>query len=263
MSTVAGNASPQAGRDESERDGDFYCSVQPHLPAAAFCTVCRRPYSGRYLGVRPDGRAICFRCARDQRIDFADVTPRGEGDPALRGSLFQKLGAILLRAHLTLNQRYEGSIVPALRFGYLTTLAGLVFYLSWQFLLAPEAIDAVLEGVIEQTGGATSMRAARLSLWAVMPVVAAVRMVAGIFALHLGLRLAGADGSLRDHARIFALTSSALVLCALPLFVGSLLAEVMWVMATMAWIRTRYDFTTLRTIGAILPALIVVVLLAP
>lgn len=262
MSTEAGSIARGGFHDSTEVEGDFYCSVQPHLPAAAFCTVCRRPYAGRYLGVRPDGRAICFRCARDQKIDFADTAP-AEGDPALRGGLLQTLGAILLRAHLTLNQRYEGSIVPALRFGYLATLAGLVFYLAWQFLLAPEAIDSIIEGVLEQTGGATTMRAARLSLWAVLPIVAAVRLALGAFALHIGLKLAGADGALREHARVFALTSSALVLCVLPLYVGSLLAEVLWVMATMAWIRTRYDFTTLRTIAAVLPALLIVVLLAP
>ena len=44
------------------------CSANPALNATALCTVCGAPFSGKFLGVRPDGRAVCFGCARREDI---------------------------------------------------------------------------------------------------------------------------------------------------------------------------------------------------
>ena len=244
--------------------GPVMCTVHVETPAAAFCTVCRRPYGGRFLGVLPDGRAVCYRCAADEKLELASLdAPTSEVDAALAGGWASATARILLRPLVTIGLRYRGPVGPSLRYGFAATVLGLVMWLGWSLILQRDAIiEAVLASSAER-GLDASAGDVQLALWMMVPLLAALRLGLGVVAFHVGTRLAGADGTFRENARVFALSSASMLFCVVPMQIGALLSYLVWLMLTLSWVRVRYELNAWRSIVALMPAIAVIWILPP
>ncbi len=236
------------------------CTRNPKLRAAAWCTECRRAYAGRFLGSREDGRAICYECAELGDIRLLSSEQQAV-DPALSGGTRFALVRMVLQPHQTFALSYRGSVMPAVRAGFIATMAGLMFWLMWNQLLRAEEWNEWVARVTRIPAGSELLP---WLPWLAIPALAAIRLFAGSVALHIGLRMAGApDGSFADHTRVMALTSIALFLCAIPSRVGTFAAMVVWISGAMAFLRQQYSFSTLRALAALLPAVFVLSVLPP
>ncbi len=219
------------------------------------------PFHGDTLATRYDGRAICTSCALALNVEVHGP-PMADGlDPVLAEGWLSAIVYVTVRAHQTLSRPYSGSIGPAIRFGYVMTLAGIAMWLGWVLLLHPEPFLAMIIEAME-----TSQRelpegdpeqAALIGAWLMVPLFAAVRLTFGGLAIHLGARLAGAPkGTFHDHLRLFSLASASLVFCILPEF-GPFVAMIIWLSTTLAFLRQRYGFGLMRSLASTLPAMLV------
>lgn len=249
----------------STTDSSISCSVQAHLPAAAFCTVCRRPYAGRFLSVLNDGRAVCFRCASDSSLaTLGEDEPldTSAGDPAFQHGLLRAVPFILLKPARAIGSTpYKGRIGPAVRFGYLAALVGRLATVGWLFTLNQDAATKAIQARMDQMGAELSADDLRTALWTSLPIAVFISMAVGVVLFHVGLRLCGArDGSFREHARAYALGSCALLFGLLPPPLGLPLICLAWMSAMMVWTRARYGFTGVRATLAMMPALLLMLL---
>ncbi len=240
---------------------DLPCSAHAALPAAALCALCLRPYAGRFLSPLPDGRACCSTCADREGLHVID-SPHGsaDADPVLAGGWGSTFRRVVVEPHRGLVVEHDGPIGPALRAGFAFTVVGYLIRTAWDYVLQYDAVMAMLA---EQVGPGVPEATLSLTPWLAVPIAAVFRLVGGSLLLHLGLRLTGiGPGTLRPHARIFALTSVTLLLCVIPV-IGPLLALVAWMSSTLAWTRRRYGLPTWRALAATLPALLLVTSLDP
>jgi hypothetical protein len=247
---------------ESDEDS-IRCSVRPEYKAAAFCTICRRPYSGRYLDIASDGRAVCHRCREDHDIPLFNPSD-SKHDPALKEGVAKAITQVLLKPHELFEERWDGSPWPAIRFGLLISIVGLVFWNAWFWVFSADLADDAIQVVAERTGQQVSRDAVQAWSWFTLPIIAVLRLALGTLGLHLGFRLAGAPKrQFQDHVRLYALASCALILCIVPSWVGAFLANVAWLTTCMAFARVRYNFSMGRTLLALLPAIFVIFFFPP
>lgn len=236
------------------------CSVNPQLPAVAFCTVCRRPFSGRYVGVRRDGRAVCHPCAQREGIELLEASATAEGDPVLRGRLREIFLRVGLTTAETFSREYTGPIGPSLRFGYITTVIGFAAALAWIYVLR---YDAFMAALAEVNGDSMPPGLMPWAPWLGLPITAALRMVVGVTAMHVGFRMMGVPaGTFAQHARLFGLTSVSMLLCAIPAL-GPLFALAMWMNVSMTYLHVRYGLSWFRRVVATLPCLMMLTLIDP
>lgn len=255
MTSPRPDAAPPTG------EGDVRCTANPALPATAWCTACHLPFNGRFLGVREDGRAICFGCARQHDVKLRSEQPT-DVDPVLASGWKQTFLDVVTRPWQTFAGEYKGPIGPAIRSGVVWAMLGYAMTMGWVWLLAREAF---LEMLTESAPEGVTYEGDSLPLlvWLALPVLAVLRQAVGTLALHLGLRLSGAPSDdFGEHARLFGLTAVGLLLCAVP-FVGPFFALVAWMTGTLAWVRQRYAMATGRAMLALIPALLVVTALDP
>ena len=240
------------------------CSGSPRLDAQAFCTSCRKPYSGGFLATRLDGRAICFACARQQAIEIIDEPmPSGRPDPVLGDGWARGIIRMITRPHQTFERPDGGRLSVALLFGYLFTAFGFTTTTIWNLsLYGDEFIELQMQTLAARDVILDAAEVTQL-LWLILPVAAALRLVVGAVLLHLGIRLmVGSKADWRSSMRMFALTSGTLVLCAIPTL-GPFLALVTWISASMAYLNTRYGLRTVNGLMALLPCLLIVTFIGP
>lgn len=241
----------------------YACSVQPHLPAAAFCTQCRRPYAGRFLSVLRDGRAVCYRCLEDQGLQPV-TTPRiGDGDPAFEKGWWGAIRGVVRAPVQTIGaSRYKGSIRPALIFGFVMCLIGAVVPILWALVLSPEGVQETIESVYANRGMTVDPEQMRTMFITALPLAAAFKLIFGSVLLHYGIRFAGVHNvRFRESMRAFALSSGVLMLSVVPAPVGILLIAVLWARAMNRWVHVRYGLTPIRGMLALLPALVLMTIL--
>ena len=237
-----------------------HCSVHPERSAAAFCTVCKLPFAGLFLAVRPDGRAICHNCAREQGgMLYADAT-RTNHDPFASQGVTAVLGALLLRPADALSSRFSGAVAPALGTSFVASLIGYASWVFWVLLLVREQILALAR---ERLGASVEEDLLVTGLWLSVPVLALLRTALAPILVHIGARLAGApEDSLRANIRATALSSVSLLLVAIPAL-GAFLALIVGIRALLHFLRARYDFTYPRAVAALLPFLLLYLLIGP
>ncbi len=240
------------------------CSANPKLGADAFCTACRQPYSGKFLGVRTDGRAVCFACARREALDLR-AAPENEdpSDPVLSDGWFHAIRKMITQPHRTFEFPYGGRLGSTLLFGYLFTFFGFIATTMWNLALQK---DGYLEWHVQTWERAevvlTNDQVTQL-LWMVMPFYAVLRLVVGAALLHVGIRLiVGEDVEWKASLRLFALTSGTLALCVIPML-GPFLALVTWISASMAYMHTQHEVRTVRGLMALLPCLLIITAIGP
>lgn len=239
------------------------CSVQAHLPAAAFCTVCKRPYAGRFLSVLNDGRAVCFRCASDRSLaTLGAPEPEddydGIGERAFQKGLLRAIPFILLKPAKAIGTAPapNARLWPALRFGFLASLVGRFATVAWLFAIDKEGAMKAIESRMERMGAAVTEDQVRTAIWTSLPIAVALSMMVGIALFHLGLRISGATGTFREHARAYALGSAALLFGLLPPPLGLPMICLAWMSAMMVWARARYGFSGFRAALALIPTLL-------
>lgn len=239
-----------------------HCAANPALIASAWCTNCRQPFSGRFLATRPDGRCVCRACAERDSIETIRIHDGRLVDPAVsRGWRAVFVGVTLLPwrpAPWLMN----GPLRPAFRFGLACTLAGYAMALGWAFVFSRDELLEVLRAAAE--GQTLSDQALLWMPWIGLPFVSALRMLLGAAALHFGARaIAGVPrGAWRIHLRFFALSSVTLLFCAVPA-VGPTIAGAVWCAASITMLRQVWGITTMRALGALVPAILTLSLLHP
>lgn len=237
-----------------------HCSVHPERSAAAFCTVCKLPFAGLFLAVRPNGRAICHNCAREQDgMLYADAT-RTNHDPFVSQGVTAVLGALLLRPADALSSRFSGAVAPALGMSFVASLIGYACWVFWILLLVREQILALAQ---QRLGTAIEEDLLVTGLWLSVPILAFLRTAVAPILVHIGARLAGApEDSLRSNVRATALSSVSLLLVAIPAL-GAFLAFIVGVRALLHFLRARFDFSYPRAILALLPFILLYLLIGP
>lgn len=259
------SASATYTKNESTASSDrrFACSVQPHLPAAAYCTECRRPYAGRFLSVLQDGRAVCYRCVADHRLKTVADNEVVEGDPAFRNGWLGVIPGVLRQPRRFLGtEPYTGSIKPALRFGFIMCLAGALLPLVWPAIFAPETLNEAWQKAYGQAEVQLTEQQLRLAFLTALPVAAAMKLVIGSALFHVGIRLAGArEGAFKEHLRVFALSTGVLLFAVVPPPLGMMIMSLLWGSAMMKWTNGRYGLSPFMSMVAIFPALLLLVIL--
>lgn len=236
------------------------CSANPSLAAAAICTSCRRPFAGKFLAVRTDGRAICYTCAQREDVDVIPRDDLRDEDPILRGSWKESFTRVVADTPVQFANDFTGAVGPALRAGYLWTVFGYVLTWMWLYIFQYQSVMEWLESSFEQPIDPNLMP---WIPWAAIPIMAALRLFVGAAFFHFGLRLSGAPKeTYGQHLRFFALSSVTLLLCVIPI-AGPILAIVAWLNAAMAYGRVRYKLSGLGGILAVVPGLLVVVQFGP
>lgn len=252
------------GEIAASPDRRFACSVQPHLPAAAYCTECRRPYAGRFLSVLQDGRAVCYRCVADQRLDtVADEEVAPGKDPAFRNGWFGAIPGVLRKPRSFLGtEPYTGSVKPALRFGFVMCLAGALLPLIFPAIFAPETLNEAWQKAYGQTEVQMTDAQLRLAFLTALPVAAGLKLLVGSALFHVGIRLAGArEGVFREHLRVFALSTGVLLFAIIPPPLGLMIMSLLWGSAMMKWTSARYGLSPIMSMVAVFPALLLLVIL--
>jgi len=233
------------------------CTAQPGEPAAAFCSQCRLPYSGRYLAVRLDGRAVCHACVERENIAIDRPNHEKLSDPLIRSGWRRVLMVVLTRPS-SLSQEYRGPIGPALRLGLLWTFAGHTLNTAWLMLLQGAAL---VEALREQSDGQIPESALPWVPWLVMPILVLIRQGLGALLFHAGLRAAGASGEQwRSHARVFSLMSVTMLLSVIPVF-GKVLAVIWFCRAGLSYARQSYGLSLWRAFLALFPCFLLLALL--
>lgn len=245
-------------------DWPLRCVANPQLPAAAFCTVCRQPFSGKFLGVRDDGRAVCHGCARRDDIPL-NGAPHSEGqhaDPLLQQGWFRASAAVVATPHISLARDDASSPWPAIAFGFVATLFGYALTLGWNIVLYPALFVAEVSANAEALGFSGERTALTWLAWLGTPIAAGLRLFVGTIILHVCLLVPARDARVASTARIFGLSSVALLLCAIPI-VGSYLAMVVWISTVLAWLRARYRIRTFMALFVILPSVFALTAMGP
>jgi hypothetical protein len=240
------------------------CSASPKLDAQAFCTSCRQPFSGGFLGTRRDGRAVCFSCAREHAIEIVSTDEKRETpDPVLEDGWLRGIFRMITRPHRTFERPDAGRLSVALLFGYFFTAFGFVTTTIWNLTFyGEEFLQLQIDTLAAREIILTPDEVTRL-VWMMLPLAAALRLFVGALLFHLGTRLmVGSDVHWRSSARLYALTSGTLVLCAIPTL-GPFLGLVTWISASMAYLNTRYNLRTVQGLMALLPCLLIITFIGP
>jgi uncharacterized membrane protein len=237
-----------------------HCTAHPERSAAAFCTVCKLSFAGLFLAVRPDGRAICHTCAREQGgMLYADAT-RTNHDPLASRGMISVLGALLLRPSDALVSRFSGAVAPALGMSFVASLIGYASWVFWILLLVREQILALAQ---QRLGTPIEEDLLVTGLWISVPILAFIRTAVAPILVHIGARLAGApEDSLRANVRATALSSVSLLLVAIPAL-GAFLALIVGVRAMLHFLRAKYEFSYPRAVLALLPFILLYLLIGP
>lgn len=241
----------------------YACSVQPHLPAAAFCTQCRRPYAGRYLSVILDGRAVCYRCISDQGLRTLDTPSAYEGDYAFKDGWWGAITGVMRTPNQTIGHfPKEVSIRRAMVFGFVMCLVGAILPVVWAMALTPESVNELFQKAYAGRGVDLSVAQMRTTFLMALPFAAAVKLFLGSVLLHLGIRVSGArDAQFAENARAFALSAATLLFAIVPAPFGLILVAVVWSRVMMRWVYARYNIPPLRALIALLPALLLMSIL--
>lgn len=252
--------------DGSQNLRRYACSVQPHLPAAAFCTQCRRPYAGRFLSILEDGRAVCYRCLSDHGLRTLDAPPTQTAsgkDPAFAEGWWGAVSGVIRNPIQTIGRHAPTmSIRSALRFGFVMCVIGSALPILWGSILAPESVNEVFQRTYANTEMELSMTQMRTLLILSIPFAAAFKLFLGSALLHLGVRVSGAkDARYKENLRAFALSSAALLCNIIPAPFGLLLVAVIWSRVMMRWVFGRYRIPPMRAMFALLPALLLMAFL--
>lgn len=211
----------------------------------------------------PDGRAVCYRCLEDHGLQTVATPRTGEGDPAFeKGWLGAVKGVIRAPVQTIGSTAYEGSIRPALIFGFVMCLIGVVMPILWQLLISPEGVQASLEEMYASRGMTVDPTQIRRLLITALPLAAALKLLLGSVLLHYGIRFAGVQNvRFRDNARAFALSSGVLLFAIIPRPIGVLLIAVIWARVMIRWVHARYGLSPIRGMLALLPALVLMTIL--
>lgn len=236
----------------------YACSVQPHLPAAAFCTQCRRPYAGRFLSVGEDGRAVCYRCIADHGVRTLDAPMSHDKDPAFEEGWLGAVSGVVRTPMKTIGRfSAKASIRPAMVFGFVMCLVGAVLPVVWVMILSPQSIDEVFQKVYADRNLDLTMTQMRAFFLMALPFAAGFKLLLGSALLHMGVRVAGAkDARFAENARAFALSTATLLFSIVPAPFGLILVAVVWSRVMMRWVYARYNIPPLRALLALLPALL-------
>ena len=240
------------------------CSANPALRAAATCSECHLPHSGKFLSVRRDGRAICFACARrDGTPVFQRRTvPRG-ADPVLGGGIARATLAMVVAPHRALAAPGTRAFGPLAAVALGFSLLGYGLTLGWTYLLSYEAALTQLRLQVTELPFAVSDAVLPWVPWIAWPFIAVLRVVLGAATLHLTVRLANPnDADWRESFRVWALSSALLMACALP-FAGTFVAMVLWISAMLGWFRVRHGLGAIGSLLAVLPSIVVLSLVGP
>lgn len=236
----------------------YACSVQPHLPAAAFCTQCRRPYAGRFLSVGEDGRAVCYRCIEDHGVRTLDAPTAHDKDPAFEGGWIAAVSGVVRTPMKTIGHfSPQSSIRPAMIFGFVMCLIGAVLPILWVMILSPQSLDEVFQKVYAESSLELTKTQMQAFLLLALPLAAGFKLWVGSALLHMGVRVAGAgDAKFAENARAFALSTATLLFSIVPAPFGLILVAVVWSRVMMRWVYARYNIPPLRALFALLPALL-------
>ena len=232
---------------------EIWCSVRPHLPAAAFCTVCRRRYAGRYLSIVPDGCAVCFRCISDFGLGTVERLD-ADRDPVFRRGVFSALFNVLSGNYSSFSVHYRGQIRSAILFGLSCSILGLWAAIGW--FLASDGAGEALQRVVDRSEGQLSVDELRRMIPWMVPFAAAVRLFFGAMMIHGMLRIfsTAERGTLRVHTRFYALSCASLLLLALPGMWGAVASNITWTFATISWVRRLYpELSVWRVMIVVLP----------
>ncbi len=230
------------------------CSSQPALPAAALCSVCRQPFAGRFLTVRPDGRAICHACADRESLPLQRAERNESRDPVLAMGWRRTLLAVLAEPR-TLAVEYRGPIGPAVRMGLLWTFMGHLVKTSWVLTLQGEYVMDELRKNVPDDFPPDLIGWVP---WLALPIALLFRITFGFGLFHLGLRLAGASADQwRSHLRAWSLASVTLLFCLVPMF-GPLLSVMAWISVIIGYARQSYGLSTWRAALALFPSVVVI-----
>jgi hypothetical protein len=228
------------------------CSAQTRLQAAAYCSVCRLPFSGRFLAVRLDGRAICHACSDREQIPTEQARGPEPRDPVFRDGWRHTLLVVLARP-AELVRPWHGPVGHAWWRGLGWSWLGLGAGLGWSLALGRlpwEQVQAALPEAARAQGWVT------LALVGATLVLALLRQTVGPWLMHAGLRLAGASAEQWTlHVRVFSALSVVRVLAMLPLLGGPLSALLfVWAMLTFAGL--SYGLARWRAMLALAPCLL-------
>lgn len=242
------------------------CTAATGTPAAALCTVCGAPFSAPYLAIRLDGRAACHPCVRKHDVPCIDLLEAAATrDPVLRGGWHKAIVRVALHPHRTFAAIYNGPLGETLLFGLVATALGYAATTGWNLTLHNAAfIEYYRDVALQRDLTFESDASLKQMLWLVTPALAAARFIIGALLLHIGMRIiAGSQrASLHSEARVFALASSTLVLCVIPV-IGPFVALVSWIGACMAYAQVVHGLSTGRALMAVFPSFLVITALGP
>ena len=184
-------------------------------------------------------------------------------DPVLEDGWLRGILRMVTRPHRTFERPDAGKLSVALLFGYFFTAFGFATTTIWNFAFySEEFVQLQIDTLATRDIVMTTDEVTRL-IWIVLPFAAALRLFVGGLLFHLGTRLmAGPDVEWRSSARLFALTSGTLILCAIPTL-GPFLALVTWISASMAYLNTRHGLRTVQGLMALLPCLLIITFIGP
>lgn len=248
-------------QDGPEKPRRYACSVQPHLPAAAFCTQCRRPYAGRFLSVLEDGRAVCYRCLADHGLRTLDApsTANASGeDPAFAEGWWGAVSGVIRKPIQTIGRHAPTmSIRTAVTFGFVMCLIGSALPILWASVLSPDSVNEVFQRTYASTEMELSQTQMRTLLIVSLPFAAGFKLFLGSALLHLGMRVSGAkDARYKENLRALSLSSATLLCNIIPAPFGLLLVAVLWSRVMMRWTFGRYGIPPMRAMFALLPTLL-------
>lgn len=240
------------------------CSAADDAEAWALCTVCAEPFSADYLGLRLDGRSVCYSCAQREDIALRVTDDSDRRDPIFLQGWRRAFGRVLLHPQRTFAARFDGSARQAIIFGCTATMVGFFSTNGWNFAFHAEELIAFYQSSLEDTSVSLSDAAMMKVSWAALPIVALLRFALGALLLQLGVRVVVGKrlANPRGELRAFSLASGALLLCVIPVL-GPFIAVVAWISAVMAYLQVRYGLGTGRGLMAILPSLLVTTAIGP
>lgn len=210
-----------------------------------------------------DGRAVCYRCLEDHGLQTVTTQPTGDGDPAFQKGWWGAVKGVIRAPIQTIGSTtYEGSIRPALIFGFVMCLIGAVLPILWALLLSPESVQETIEQAYAGRGMSIDPEQMRMLFISALPIAAAFKLFFGSVLLHYGVRFAGVHNvRFRENARAFALSSGVLLFSIVPAPIGVLLIAVIWARIMIRWVHVRYGLSPLRGMLALLPALVLMTIL--
>lgn len=228
------------------------CSVMTSRKADAWCGECGLPFSGRFLSMAIDGRAVCRRCRHNPGVILL-LNEESSLRRRLLGLVRTPL-ALLRAPTATLRLLSETRGLSPLLYAWAWLSISYAAWSAWLSRLAPESIPPTLQELLANAdaSGPTLEVLVNDGWILVFPSVAFLRLVMGVTTLLASAHLVGMPHSQRPRlVNTYAISQAAFLLTFIPTFVGPLLAG-------FAWSLLMVYGTSHWTLGKLVPTLLLV-----